>query len=501
MDLSRLVEQLRQRFVPSGSVVKHAVTSGVWEGGLNSLNRVVQLAKVAVLAQLLPPKEFGILGIGFLTLAVFESFSQLGINAALIQQEDENVDRYLDTAWILQIARGVLLISVIFLVAPYAASLFGEPRATNVIRVLGIGPLLLGLKNPGVVYFRKGLEFHRRFAQIMSGTLVNFGIAVALGVLLGNVWALVAGSVVGNITSVLVSYQLHDYRPGLDFNPELARELIDFGKWIFGSSIVGFLQNQGDDVFVGWFLGATPLAFYQMAYRFSNAPATELADVINNVTFPALSQVQDNRRQLRNGYFRTLRFSVFLAFPTATGIVLVAPAFVRVFLGQAWLPTVPVMQALAVWGGLRALDSSNFSVLHTLSRPDIVMKLKIVRVSVIGLGIFFAADRFGLIGVASVLIVAATLVAPIGIYITLRMIDGSVRRCVRNLMHPFLGSLFMTGVLLQVEEVVSFPMAVVELVSLIALGMLTYFVYVRVAMRFFGYRIGDDLTAVAQSLS
>lgn len=501
VDASELIERLRRRLVPSGSVIKQAIASGVWEGGLNSLNRVIQLAKVAILAQLLPPKEFGLLGIGFLTLAVFESFSQLGIKAALIQQEDENVDQYLDTSWVLQICRGLLLTSIIFLIAPHVASLFGEPRATNVIRVLGVGPLLLGLKNPGAVYFRKNLQFHRRFAQIMSGTIANFCIAVALGVVLGNVWALVAGSVVGNVISVFVSYLLHGYRPGLKFDPELARELVDFGKWVFGSSIVGFLQNQGDDVFVGWFLGATPLAFYQMAYRFSNAPATELSDVINKVTFPSLSQVQDDNQKLRNGYFRTLRFSVFLAIPAATGIALVAPAFVRVVLGTAWLPTVPLMQALAVWGGLRALDSTNFAVMYALSRPDMVLKLKLVRTAFIALGIYFAAARFGLLGVASVLIVAAALVAPLGIYVTLRLIDGSVRRCLWNLVHPLVGSLLMAGTLLAVQATVSFPLALVELVSLIVLGAVTYLSYVSVAVTLFNYRISDDVTAVVQSFS
>lgn len=501
MDRSGIIEGLRRRFVPSGTVVEHAVKSGVWEGGLNSLNRVIQLTKVTILAQLLPPKEFGLLGIGFLTLSVFRSFSQMGINRALIHQEDSDVDRYLDTTWILQISRGALLLTLIYLSAPYAAALFGEPRATNVIRVLSIGPLLLGLKNPGAVYFTKNLQFHRRFAQIMSGSMVNFATAVALGVLWGNVWALVAGSVLGNITSLIVSYRLHGYRPGFNFNPELARELLDFGKWVFGSSIVGFLQNEGDDVFVGWFLGATPLAFYQMAYRFSNAPATELTDVINNVTFPTLSQVQDNHQQLRNGYFRSLRFSVFLAFPMATGIALVAPAFVKVFLGQAWSPTIPVMQALAVWGGLRSLDSCNFSVLYTVSRPDLVMKLKAMRVIIMAVGIYFAADRFGLVGIASVLIVAALLIAPIGVYITLRIIDGSVRRCVRNLTHPLVGSLVMTGVLLQVKQLVRFPIPAIELVSLILLGTAAYFIYARIAIQFLGYQIYDDISAVIDSIS
>ena len=499
MDFSKLIRQLRQRFTPSGSVIDRAVKSGVWEGGMNSLNRVIQLLKVAVLAQLLPPKEFGILGIGFLTLAVFESFSQLGIDAALIQQEDENVDTYLNTTWVLQILRGLVLTGTIFVLAPYFADWFGEPRATNVIRALGVGPLLLGLKNPGVVYFRKNLQFHLRFVQILSGTVVNFLTAVAFGVLLGNVWALVAGSVVGNVVSVVVSFLLHDYRPAIEFDRDLALELADFGKWVFGNSIASFLHKQGDDIFVGWFLGATPLAFYQMAYRFSNAPATELTNVIGKVTFPSLSQVQNNSQKLRNGYFRTLRFSVFLAFPVAVGIVLVADPFVRVFLGNEWLPTVPVLQALAIWGGIRVLGSGNGSVWYTLSRPDLSLKMSFLRIFVIALGIFPAATRFELIGVSGVIILAGAVTAPVEAYITLNMVDGSVRRYLRNLFHPMVGCGIMAGTLLLLERWVLFPAPLVELVVFVLVGAVTYFLYSYVAVRVLEYRIVDDLDTIKRS--
>jgi O-antigen/teichoic acid export membrane protein len=485
--------------VPSGSVIQRAVRSGVWEGGTNTLNRIIQLAKVAILAQLLPPKEFGILGIGFLVLAVFESFSQLGIDEALIQRQDENVDEYLDTTWVLQILRGLLLSATVFLLAPYAASLFGEPRATNVIRVLGIGPLLLGLKNPGVVYFRKGLQFHRRFIQILSGTVMNFVVAVSLGVLIGNVWALVAGTVTGNVVSVIVSYLLHGYRPRPRINLDRARELVDYGKWIFGGAITNFLQKQGDDVFVGWFLGATPLAFYQMAYRFSNAPSTELTSVIGTVTFPSLSQVQDDYRKLRNGYFRTLRFSVFLALPAAAGIALVAPAFVRVLLGEEWLPTVPVMQLLAVLGAIRVINSGNGPVHNALSRPDLGLKLGAVQVALIAIGIYPAANEFGLVGVGAVIVGAMSLVAPVSTYITLRMIDGSAVRYLRTLLHPVVGSGIMSAALLFLQREVAFGSAAVELVVLITVGAVSYALYSGVAMKLFGYRIRTDLSVIMRS--
>lgn len=496
MDDSRLVARLKKRMLPSGTVLERTVRSGAWEGGLNTVNRLIQLAKVVVLARLLPPEEFGILGIGFLVLAIFESLSNFGINQALIQRKEENVDEYLDTAWMLQIARGVLLAGTVFVFAPVAASLFGEPRATNVIRVLGVGPLLLGLKNPGVVYFTKSLQFHRRFLQILSGTVVNFVVAVALGVLLGNVWALVGGAVVGNVTSLLVSYVLHDYQPRLAFDISRARELIDYGQWIFGQSLTGFLVNQGDDLFVGWFLGATPLAFYQMGYRFSNAPATELSSVITNVAFPSLSKVQTDLRKLRKGYFRTLRMTTFLSFPAAMGIAVVAPTFVPALLGTDWLATVPVIQVLALWGAFRGLDANNGPVFNTLSRPDIGTKFGVVRVVLIALTIYPAAVRFGVLGVAVVIVGTAAVVTPLSTYVTLRLMNGSSIRYLLTLVHPAIGSAAMGFVVWFLQDSLRNVSPQLELALLIAVGVVTYVGYAWVAVRAFDYRIRDELETI-----
>jgi len=500
VDLLGAVARLRRRMVPSGTVVERAVRSGMWEGGMNTTNRLIQLVKVAILARLLPPEEFGILGIGFLVLAAFKNFSQLGIDQALIQRQENQVDEYLNTTWGLQIARGALLTGVMFVTAPVAASWFGEPRATDVIRVLSVGPLLLGFKNPGIVYFEKNLQFHRRFVQVLSGTTVNFSVAVVLGFLLGNVWALVAGSVAGNVTSLVASYALHGYRPRPSFDLERARELIDYGKWIFGASITAFLTRQGDDVFVGWFLGATPLAFYQMAYRFSNAPATELTSVVSRVAFPSYSEVQDDDRKLRTGYFRTLRLTTFLAVPAAVGIAVVAPTFVRALLGTEWLPTIPIMQALAAWGALRALGANNRPAYNALSRPDINMKLGIVRIALIAIAIYPAADRFGLLGVATTIVAASAVVTPIGAYVALQLINGTVSRYLRTLTPPVVGSAVMGIVVWGMQESATVESPLLELPVLVAAGIAVYAAFTVVAMWLFDYRINNELEAIVQSL-
>lgn len=500
--MPRWTERLKDFLIPSGTITERAVKSGVWGAATNSLNRLIQLIKLGILANLLPPSDFGLIGIGFLVLAVFKHFSEMGFDAALIQNKSERVDEYLNTAWTLEIGRGLLIASMTYLIAPHAAAFFSEPRATPVIRVLGLSPLILGLGNPGIVYFKKDLQYHRRFAQLLSGTLVNFVVAVVLGVLLRNVWALVFGTIAGNLTSFVVSYYLHGFRPRPEFKVDLAREMVDYGKWILGSTGLLFLVDQGDDAFVGWFLGATSLGFYQMAYRFSNAPATELTQVITNVTFPAYSQVQGELTKLRKGFYQTLRLSTFVAFPAATGIIVVAPVFVPAFLGPNWLPMVAVMQVLAAWGLLRSLTVTVSPVFNAMGRPDINTKQMAGRLLVIAILIYPATSRYGIVGTGSVIVLSGFLVSvPVSTYLGVRTVEGSFSEFFGTLFYPAVGSILMAGSIWLFSQAVTSGVLVLDFVLFVLIGIAIYTLFTYVAVRSFDYGIRSDFRTIYKSFT
>jgi len=187
------------------------------------------------------------MGIALLMLAGLRQFSKLGIDTALIQREEDDVDEYLNTAWSMKAIRGVVIAGVAFVLAPVAAQFFNEPRATDIIRVIALSPLITGLQNPGVMYLRKNLEFHKQFVYTLSSIITNVTVAIGAAIVLQNVWALVYGSLAGSIMTLFVSYVIHRYRPRPEFHRVIATELFDYGKWILGSGVVLFLINQGDD--------------------------------------------------------------------------------------------------------------------------------------------------------------------------------------------------------------------------------------------------------------
>ena len=334
-------QRAHQRTIKSLS--EKVIASGLWVLALRIVNRGLGLIRTLVLARLLAPEDFGLLGIAMLSISTLETFSQTGVEAALIQKK-ENVYSYLDTAWTVSVIRGFTLFSILFLLAPTIAIFFNSPRATFVIRVIAISTLLTGCRNIGVIFFQKELEFNKQFSYEISATLVDLTVAITLAFLLKNVWALVWGGMAANLTRLFMSYRIHSYRPKVRIHKEEFLELISFGKWILGSGILVFLITKGDDIFVGKILGITALGFYQMAYLISNLPATEITHAISKVTFPAYSKLQDDISQLKDGYFKVLEITVFLSIPVAGAIFLLAPDFTEVFLGQKWLPMVSALQ-------------------------------------------------------------------------------------------------------------------------------------------------------------
>ena len=339
------------------SLSKKVVRGGVWLFTLRITNRGLGFIRTIILARLLAPGDFGILGIAMLAASTFDAFSQTGFQSALIQKKDDVRD-YLDVAWTALAIRGVLLFSVLFVTAPLIAKFFNSTQAELVIMVIAVNMLITGFGNIGIVFFQKELEFNKQFTYEFSATIVDLVVSITLAFILRNVWALVWGGMAKNVTRFILSYILHSYRPRLRFDKDKFRDLFGFGIWISGSTILIFLITQGDDIFVGKMLGVTALGFYQMAYLLSNLPSTEIADVISRVTFPAYSRLQDDLMKLREAYLKVLQVTAYVSIPLAGGIFILSYEFTQIFLGEKWLPMVPAIQILALAGLIGSISAT-----------------------------------------------------------------------------------------------------------------------------------------------
>jgi PST family polysaccharide transporter/lipopolysaccharide exporter len=483
-------------------LAEQTVKSGIWLSLSKVSSRLLQILLLVVLARLLDPSDFGLMGIALLTIAGLKHLTNLGIDEALIQRESDDVDDYLNTVLTLEVARGLLITGAVVLAAPYIASFFGEPRATDIIRVVALSPLLMSVKNPGIIYFQKDLDFHKQTLYNASYSVSRFAVGIVWALVDPSVWALVGSYIVADVVRLLVSYLVHDYRPWPAFHRGRARELINYGKWITGGSILYYVYSQGDDAVVGWALGASALGFYQLAYQLALAPGKELSGIIRDVTFPSFSKLQDDPDRLREAFFRTLGFVTFLGFPAAVGIAVVAPSFVRTFLGAKWMPMVPAMQLLAVYGLVLTVTNTYSPVWKALDRPDYGTKLAATRVLLIALTIVPMTLWFGIEGAAAT-VAGITLfpMLPLDSYLLVGILDTSYRRLARELSYPAAASAVMGLCVVGVQRTLAPEAAHLEFLVSVAVGAVAYLLAVALIVTRFRWDIDRNLRTVVDSVT
>lgn len=495
------LRRLLARLIPGGSVLQRTVKSGIWATLTNVSSRLLQVLLLVVLARVLTPNQFGLMGIALLTLAGAKWLTKIGLDAALIQKESKNVDSYLNTTWLLEIGRGLVICCVVVAAAPSIARLFGEPQATNLIRATGLVPAIAGFRNPGIVYFEKGLEFHRSFLYTTTSAVVQFVVGVGYALLSPTVWALVAATLSRPVTRTVLSYVLHDYRPQFEFDREAAGELVDFGKWVTGSSILYWITRQGDDAFVGWFLSATALGFYQYAYRLADMPATEMSQIVSQVTFPAYSHLQDDIETLQNALLQSSRFVAFLAFPMGAGIALVAPSFVRVVLGAQWTSMTLTMQILAAFGVVHAITGNFSEVWKALDHPEYMMKTSVVRIALLGTVIWPATARWGIEGTAlAITAVYLFPTFPYIIHLTATLTDLRATDIYMEFVYPLVASAVMFSILSYARSLITVA-PLVELLILVPAGVIIYAMVAFVLERQFDWGIKKNLKMITRGIS
>ncbi|MBD3413768.1 MAG: oligosaccharide flippase family protein, partial [Candidatus Aminicenantes bacterium] len=386
-----------------GNLGTRVARSGAWVFGIRFVHQVFYLGRLIILARLLAPRDFGLMGIALLTMMTLETFSQTGFQQALIQKK-ENIKNYLDAAWTVLVIRGVILFSIIVLIAPLIAKFFETPQAKGVVQAIGLAVLIQAFTNVGVIYFKKELEFNKQFVYITAGTITDFTVAVTAAFLLRSVWALLFGLIAGKLAQLIVSYIIHPYKPKFSLDFHKARELFGFGKWVLGSSILILLITQGDDLLVGKILGVTMLGFYQMAYRFSNTPATEITHVISSVAYPAYSKLQENLDKLRDAYFRVLKVVTFLTFPLTAAIFVLTRDFVVLFMGDKWSPMIPAMRILAFAGLFRSIAAISGPLFLSIGKPKIDTKMQAIRFCIIAVFIYPFIKNWGIEGASWVIV-------------------------------------------------------------------------------------------------
>jgi lipopolysaccharide exporter len=414
--------------------------SGSWLFSLRILSRGLGFIRTIILARLLTPADFGLIGMAMAVIATIDSLSQTGFQTALIQKKNF-AESHLDTAWTLLILRGLILFGILFMTAPLISQFFNNPDVNILMRVIAISVILAGFRNIGLIFFYKDLQFDKHFKYELFSTVIDLIISIMLAFILRNVWALVWGGLAGNISRLIMSYTLSAYRPNFSIDTNSLKDLFSFGKWIIGSGIIYAALAQIDSLIVGKYLGPAALGIYQMAMLISYLPSSEISTIGSQITLPAYSMMQDDSQRLKTAYLDVLRLTAFIGVPIGAFVFIMAPEFVKIFLGAQWLPVIGCIQILVFSGTVIALSSTASSVFTARGRPKIEMYLQAGNLLFLVTLIYPLTKFYGIEGTAMALVTSNSMIALMSFYTISRLTGTSYAELIKAIIFPIVNGI------------------------------------------------------------
>lgn len=452
-------------------------------------DRLIGLLSTIILARILVPADFGIIATASIVIALADVLLEMGVYVVLMQTKDPTPAHY-NTAWTIRLIQTSIMTGAVLLAAPLAADYFNNPALTPVIRILAFTFLLEGLENIWIITLQKDQQYTRDFRFMFSKRLAGFIITVAGAIITQSYWALVAGTLGGRLTGVILSYVMDRRRPR--FSLEKFREIFSLSQWVWVRSIARYFQGRLHQIVVASRESSAVMGTYTLAGQIAAMPTTELLAPLNRVLFPAFVKVKHDLVELKRVFLLAQSVQALVVIPAAVGMTLVAHEAVILMLGEKWLPAVPFVEIFALLGCFTAITSSGFYVLATLGKFRITALYAWIQVAIFALLAYVGLPDAGADTVAKLRLVLATTGLISFTFFMRRELPGlKVREMVESVVRPAIGAALMFATIIEIERATQLPVALGLLVK-ITTGVFVYTLTVLTLWRIFGRKPGAE---------
>ena len=350
-----------RKAISSGRVLAASAWALISRGSV----RMLGLVSTIVLARLLTPTDFGIVGMAMIVVGFSEAVLEFGVRAILIHRSNLTREDY-DTAWTLNVIQGAMATAITAALAIPAAHYFHDPRLPVVILALATGMMIGSMENIGVVNFQRDLEFSRDFILFVARKMAGVVVGITAAIIFQSYWAMVCGYLATQTVGTTVSYAIHPYRPRLSFAK--LREFLRFSVWLSVRQVGAFARERVDRFIVGGSASSAVMGYYTIASELTEIVSSELMAPIGRALLPAFAGLQGQHERLRAAVRTAIGGVTTIVMPAAAGMAFVAHDLVVVVLGSKWLAAVPILQILALAVLLRSVSFTMGMLLTAVGR-------------------------------------------------------------------------------------------------------------------------------------
>lgn len=350
----------------------------------------MQLIIFVVLARILSPETFGLMGLIAIFITISQELVDSGFGLALIQSKYVDDIDYSSIFFINLIVSSIIF-SLLFLSAPLIASFYGESILINLTRVLGLKFIISSFSLVQVAKLTRDVEFKKLMIAKVPSTLISGVVGIGMAYYGYGVWSLIGQQLSDSLAYSIQVWIQSKWKPIFVIDWKKVKKLFSYGSKLMVSGLVFASYRNLFEIFIGKYYSTTQVGYYSQSDRVKQIPVLNVSQVIARVTFPVLSRLQDDDERLKQSYKLLIRNVLFVIAPVMIGSIFIAENLFRFVLTEKWLPAVPIFQILCIDGILYPLHVYNLNVLKVKGKSDLYLKMESTRLVISIIGLFSVA--------------------------------------------------------------------------------------------------------------
>ena len=439
----------------------------------------VQFLFGIILARMLSPDDYGVIAMPLVFLAIAQCFIDSGFSGALIRKPNLTEDD-LSTAFYFNIGVGVICYLILFFTSPLIADFYNTPILADLLKVTALATLFNPLCAVQQAILTKKIDFKTQAIVSLAGALVSGLVGLVMAYTGFGVWALVFQQVGGYVIRTILLWILCKWKPKRRWSWEFFHYLWGFGSKMLASGLLETIYSNIYPIVIGKYFSANDLGNYTRAQQFSNLPSSNVTGVLQRVTFPVLSNIQNEDERLARNYRKILKLSAFLIFPLMLILSAVADPLIRVLLSDKWEGCIILLQILCfslMWYPIHAI---NLNLLIVKGRSDLFFRLEVFK-KIIGVSIMVVTIPHGIIWMVSGGIVSSMISLIINTYYTGKLINVGYLKQMGDLL-PIFGVSFAVWIIVHGSMMMSSNIYV-QLIIGSLVGVIVYLVLAKLFLR------------------
>lgn len=425
------------------NIAQKTISGAKWSAISRFGQQGLSFVVTAILARLLSPDAYGLLGMATVVTGFINIFKDLGTSSVLIQHKELSDDLISSIFWV-NVLFGLLSTGVVAVIAPWIALFYREPQVVPVLRVLSFSFLVSGLSIAQQALLTRQMAFDKLARIELASSVVGGVVGIGMAVSGMGVWSLVGQTLCRSFAITVLLWIASAWRPQLRLGWTEVRSVASYSLNLSGFNIFNYFVRNADNILIGRYLGATPLGYYSLAYRLMLYPLQNISGVLGRVLFPAFAQIQDDNTRFRRAYLRVCASISVVTFPMMLGLLVVAKPFVTTIFGPRWMPVATLLMILAPLGMLQSIGTTVGHIYTAKGRTDWMFRWGIAT-GILAISLFVIGLRWGVIGVAVAYAVLSFLLAYPNFAIPFKLIKLPVRDLVVALWPALKAGLMMFG--------------------------------------------------------